>query len=151
MNIVFTLNKTLTNESKTGLRPGAVELLEKLNKEKHNLILWTDLNKSETITFLIKKDIKKYFSKVIAREDFNPDEESNPIKNIKIIKGDVLIDNEPIQAKFGKENNYPVILIDTFEEDKEESISKDEWVKIYKKIKNVDRNILFKIKKFFIG
>lgn len=151
MNIVFTLSKTLTDEKLTRLRPGLVVFLERLKKENHNLILWANQNKTETISFLITKKIKKYFSKLITKEDFNPEEEPNPIKNIKIINGDVLIDNDPTQMRFGKKYGYPVILISKFGENTEEDISEKDWITIHKKIKNVNRNILFKIKKFFIG
>jgi hypothetical protein len=91
--IVFDLDNTLVGKDGQ-VRPNVIKLLDKLRDNDNELILWTHSKADRTTTILGKTGLKKYFNKVITREDYeNPLLGENTIKNIKSIGADLLIDN----------------------------------------------------------
>ena len=113
MRIVFDLDNTLTDESGSYLRPGAQSLLDSLKEDGHTLILWTNSIRIRTKDILSGLDIAKYFTKVICREDYDPDSQDG-WKDIRKVGGEVLIDDNPHQKEYGEKYGYKVYVVKPF-------------------------------------
>ncbi len=94
MNIVIDMDNTLADEQGATKRPGIDELLAKLQAEGHTLILWTNSARYRAIIFLKDLDLRKYFEKIICREDYDPNNKGI-LKDIRLVDGDILIDDNP--------------------------------------------------------
>lgn len=64
-------------------------------------------------------------------------------------KVDILIDDNPEQVKFGKKYGYEVFVVKSFLASKD--IREREFIDLYLKIKNIDSNIFYKLKKLLFG
>ena len=99
MVIVFDMDNTLADEFGATLRPGMVALLERLLREKHTLVLWTNSKRDRARQILRSHELQQYFSTSIFRENYDPHEKGVP-KDIRKIKGDFLIDDDPAEIAY---------------------------------------------------
>jgi FMN phosphatase YigB (HAD superfamily) len=94
MTVVFDMDNTLIDELGSTVRPGMTGLLEALRKEGHVLVLWTNSRKQRALGILRDLDLRRHFSQCIFREDYDPEERDLP-KDIRRVRGDILIDDDP--------------------------------------------------------
>lgn len=113
MRIVFDMDNTLVDELGATLRPGIVGLLERLKAEKHTLILWTSSAKWRAITILKDHGLSRFFSEMRFRENYDPNNTGKP-KDIREVKGDILIDDDPKLIAYLKTIGKPGFLISAF-------------------------------------
>jgi FMN phosphatase YigB (HAD superfamily) len=92
--IVFDMDNTLVDELGSSVRPGIVALLQRLRTDGHTLVLWTNSRRERAMQILLEHDLKRHFRACICREDYDPDEQDVP-KDIRRIKGDILVDDDP--------------------------------------------------------
>ena len=133
MIIVFDMDNTLADEMGAGLRPGIVAFLQKLKSEKHELKLWTNSKRDRAISILQEHRLKVYFSEWIYREDYDP-EDKGIRKDIRRVKGDFLIDDDPREIQFVKSIGKDGFAISSFR--KGGSVKVEELDEIYKVIKS---------------
>lgn len=113
MRIVFDMDNTLVDELGATLRPGIVGLLERLKAEKHTLILWTSSAKWRATTILKDHGLSRFFSEMRFRENYDPNNTGKP-KDIREVKGDILIDDDPKLIAYLKTIGKPGFLISAF-------------------------------------
>ena len=101
MKIVFDMDNTLTDEFGSSARPGIERLLERLKKDGHTLILWTNSKRDRAKTILLEHNLRKFFEAFIYREDYDP-EEKGLKKDIRKRDGDFLIDDDPSEIDYIK-------------------------------------------------
>jgi FMN phosphatase YigB (HAD superfamily) len=94
MVVVFDMDNTLVDAFGSMVRPGIFGLLERLQKDGHTLVLWTNSRRDRAIEILRLHDLRRFFKACICREDYDPDERDIP-KDIRRIKGDILVDDDP--------------------------------------------------------
>ncbi len=124
-----------------------MNLLKRLKADGHNLILWTNSVKFRTHDILKEHKLRNYFSRIITREDYDT-EGADGIKNIKKIKGDVLIDDNPAQQRFAKKYGYHVFVVKSFLTSKKPLPG--EFDNLYHKIDKLNRGgLLALIRKLF--
>ncbi len=99
MHIVFDMDNTLADEFGAAARPGIIPLLERLSAEGHQLSLWTSSTRARARTILADLDLQRYFEACIFREDYDPNDRGLP-KDIRKIKGDLLVDDDPKQVDY---------------------------------------------------
>lgn len=133
MIIVFDMDNTLADEMGAGLRPGIIEFLQKLKSKKHELKLWTNSKKERAISILQEHRLRVYFSECIYREDYDPDDKGIR-KDIRRIKGDFLIDDDPKEIQFVKSIGKDGFVICSFR--KGAKVKAGELDEIYKLIKS---------------
>ncbi|MBK7054369.1 MAG: DUF705 domain-containing protein [Leptospiraceae bacterium] len=133
MVIVFDMDNTLADEMGAGLRPGIVDFLQKLKSEKHELKLWTNSKRERAISILQEHKLKAYFTECIYREDYDPDDKGIR-KDIRRVKGDFLIDDDPKEIQFVKSIGKDGFLITSFR--KGGKVKAGELDEIYKVIKS---------------
>ena len=73
MKIAIDMDNTIVDEFGSTLRPGIINFL-KNTSTKHKLILWTNSKRIRAMEILDYFDIRKYFNKIISRENYDPDE-----------------------------------------------------------------------------
>ena len=133
MIIVFDMDNTLADEMGASLRPGITQFLQKLNSEKHELKLWTNSKRDRAISILQEHKLKVYFSECIYREDYDPDDKGIR-KDIRKVKGDFLIDDDPKEIQFVKSIGKDGFVISSFR--KGAKAKAGELDEIYKLIKS---------------
>lgn len=133
MNIVIDMDNTLTDEFGASTRPNIVEFLQKLKNDGHVLFLWTNSTKERAVTILSDHKLNLFFSKFIYREDYDP-KNIGLNKDIRNIKGDILIDDDPNEINYMKKINKKGILITSYRKGK--NCDKNELSEIYKQIKS---------------
>ena len=101
MTIVFDMDNTLTDEFGSAVRPGIESLLQRCKKDGYKLVLWTNSKRERAKDILSRHDLDKYFSSFVFRENYDPQEKDLP-KDIRKIKGDILIDDDPAEISFVK-------------------------------------------------
>ncbi len=101
MTIVFDMDNTLTDEFGSAVRPGIVSLLQRCKKDGHKLVLWTNSKRERAKDILARHNLDIYFSTFIFRENYDP-KEKGVHKDIRKIKGDILIDDDPAEIDFVK-------------------------------------------------
>jgi FMN phosphatase YigB (HAD superfamily) len=72
MTIVFDMDNTLTDDTGATVRPGMVGLLENLIAKGHKLALFTNSTKQRALLILRENGLRKYFSSITCREDYDP-------------------------------------------------------------------------------
>lgn len=132
MNIVFDMDNTLTDEFGSTARPGIDNLLDKLQKEGHTLILWTGSTRERAIHILKEHRLYYYFQKFIFREDYDPNNQGVH-KDIRKVNGDLLIDDDPDEIRYMKEINKKGVQIAAYR--KNNRLEPNELVELYQKIK----------------
>jgi phosphoglycolate phosphatase-like HAD superfamily hydrolase len=85
MTIVFDLDNTLVDALGSTVRPGIAELLGRLHREGHSLILWTNSRKERAQEILRLHNLRQHFQACIYREDYDPDERDVP-KDIRRVR-----------------------------------------------------------------
>jgi hydroxymethylpyrimidine pyrophosphatase-like HAD family hydrolase len=131
VHIVFDMDNTLADEFGAAARPGIVELLEKLSKEGHQLSLWTSSTRSRARQILADLDLQHFFATCVFREDYDPQDKGNP-KDIRKIKGDFLVDDDPKQINYVKSIGKDGFLIKAYR--KGGSVAPQDLEKLYKAI-----------------
>ncbi len=101
MKIVFDMDCTLTDGWGTVVRPGMVELLQRLKTEGHDLVVWTSSPRDRARRVLADLKLETFFGGFTFREDYDPDNEGKP-KDIRKVGGDFLVDDDPKQIDFVK-------------------------------------------------
>jgi hydroxymethylpyrimidine pyrophosphatase-like HAD family hydrolase len=135
MNIVFDMDNTLADEMGGSVRPGIIELLNQLISENHFLCLYTNSTKQRAIFILNQLNLRQYFSKFVFREDYDPDNIGLK-KNISMISGDILIDDDPSEIEFTKSQKKTAFLISPFR--KNSKPDEKELIELYQKILRSD-------------
>jgi len=113
MTIVFDLDNTLVDALGSTVRPGIAELLGRLHREGHSLILWTNSRKERAQEILRLHNLRRHFQAFIYREDYDPDERDVP-KDIRRVRGDILIDDDPQAIAYVRSIGRKGILIRPF-------------------------------------
>ena len=132
MKIIFDMDNTLTDLKGKNKRPNIDKLLAKLKDNGHSLTLWTNSPKFRAQEILRDNDLVKYFSEFLFREDYDP-KNKGLNKDIRKVKGDLIIDDDPIEIKFNKKNGKRAILVKSFMS-KSTNIDEDEYITIIKQI-----------------
>ncbi len=101
MILVFDMDNTLTDDFGSSVRPGIIRLLQKLRKDNHILILWTNSTRRRAEDILRDHKLRSYFKSCIFREDYDPEDEGLR-KDIRQINGDLLIDDNPDEIEYVK-------------------------------------------------
>ena len=99
MVIVFDMDNTLVDEFGRGLRPGIMDLILKLEKDGHQLVLWTSSTRKRAKWILAEQGLKAHFSEAVFREDYDPENSGLP-KDIRQVAGTFLVDDDPKQINF---------------------------------------------------
>lgn len=104
------MDNTLVDSFGSMVRPGIAQLLQRLLNEDHVLILWTNSRRERAMDILRLHDLRKYFRAFICREDYDPLERDVP-KDIRKIKGDILIDDDPEAIRYTRSTGCRGFLI----------------------------------------
>jgi len=99
VTIVFDMDNTLVDSFGASVRPGIVALLEKLRTEGHRLILWMNSGRKRAEEILRLHDLRRLFRVCVFREDYDPNDRGIP-KDIRKVRGDLLIDDDPAEIAF---------------------------------------------------
>jgi predicted HAD superfamily phosphohydrolase YqeG len=112
VKIALDMDNTLVDELGSTLRLGIINFLEKMCI-KHEVILWTNSRRIRAMEILEHFDLRKYFVKIISRENYDP-EEKGLRKDIQKYGYDVIIDDDIEEIKFNNKNGKIVILVESF-------------------------------------
>ena len=134
MIIVIDMDNTLTDEFGATARPGIADFLTKLKSDGHMLILWTNSTKERAATILKEHRLKAFFTKFIFRENYDP-KNTGLNKDIRKVKGDLLIDDDPAEINYMKQINKKGILVTSYRNGK--NIDQDELTRLYQEIKGM--------------
>jgi glutaredoxin-related protein len=132
--LVFDLDETLgvalvNSNSVVGfnIRQGCLDLLEKLSS-KYELVLWSVSNRSY-VNKMLSGELGKFF-----KETYSWNEVPQLWKDIRIIKGDYLIDDDSYQKEMAEQvglgNKYIIVPVYGNKIDEAEPLY---WVKIIEK------------------
>ncbi len=77
-------------------------------------------------------DLRKYFIKIITRENYDP-EEKGVMKDIRKYNYDIIIDDDLEEIEFNKKNGKVGILVESYR--KHKKIDENEMEKIIEKYK----------------
>ena len=116
MKIAVDMDNTIIDELGSTLRPGIIKFLE-IMSTKHELILWTNSRRIRTMEILDHFNIRKYFIKIISRENYDPDEKGFK-KDIRIYDYDVIIDDDKEEIDYNINNGKIGILINSYRKNK---------------------------------
>ena len=131
MKIAIDMDNTIIDELGSTLRPGIINFLERIS-ENNELILWTNSRRIRTIEILNHFDIRKYFVKIISRENYDPDEKGLR-KDIGQYDCDIIIDDDKEETEYNKGKGKTGILVTTYR--KNGSINEKELEEIQAKYK----------------
>ena len=113
MTIVFDMDNTLTDEFGSTLRPGIVSLLKRLETEGHTLKLWTNSKRNRAVEILRTHVLMSFFVECVYRENYDP-QELGLSKDIRKIKGDLLIDDDPNEIEYARSSGRRACLIRSY-------------------------------------
>jgi FMN phosphatase YigB (HAD superfamily) len=116
MKIAIDMDNTLIDELGATLRPGIVNFLEVLSKN-HELFLWTNSTKSRAIQMLYAHGLREYFPRIIAREDYDPENQGLK-KDLRKYDLEILIDDDPEEVSFNKTNKKAAFLVESYRKGK---------------------------------
>ena len=128
MKIAIDMDNTIIDELGSTLRPGIINFLEELST-RHELILWTNSRRIRAMEILDHFDIRKYFVKLISRENYDT-EEKGLNKDIREYDYDILIDDDIEEIRYNQNNGKIGILVESYRKNKK--IDEDELGKIIK-------------------
>lgn len=111
--IVFDMDNTLVDETGATVRPGVIDLILHLKREGHTLILWTNSRGERARQIIMDNNLRQHFSKFIFREDYDPDDKGLR-KDIRRVKGDILIDDDPDEIKYVKSIGKTGFLVKSY-------------------------------------
>jgi len=116
MKIAIDMDNTIIDELGSTLRPGIIDFLEEVTA-RHELILWTNSRRIRAIEILDHFDLRKYFIKIISRENYDPDEKGFN-KDIETYNYDILIDDDIEEIKNTENRGITGILVETYRKNK---------------------------------
>jgi phosphoglycolate phosphatase-like HAD superfamily hydrolase len=131
MKIAIDMDNTIIDEMASTLRPGIINFLEKVSK-RNELILWTNSKRTRTMEILEYFDLRKYFIKIISRENYDP-EEKGVKKDIREYDYDIIIDDDIEEIEYNIRNGNVGILVESYRKDKK--VDENEMEKIIVKYK----------------
>jgi phosphoglycolate phosphatase-like HAD superfamily hydrolase len=131
MKIAIDMDNTIIDEMASTLRPGILDFLEKVSI-KNELILWTNSRRIRAMEILEYFDLRKYFVKIISRENYDP-EEKGTRKDIGKYGYDILIDDDIEEIEYNNKNGKTGILVEAYRRNKK--IDENEMEKIMEKYK----------------
>ncbi len=116
MKIAIDLDNTIIDELGSTVRPGITQFLDTLSL-KHELILWTNSKRIRAIEILDYFDLRKYFSKIISRENYDP-EEIGLKKDIGTFNYDIIIDDDTEEIEYNVNRGKIGILVEPYRKGK---------------------------------
>jgi phosphoglycolate phosphatase-like HAD superfamily hydrolase len=116
VKIAIDMDNTIIDELGATLRPGIINFLEEIST-RHELILWTNSKRIRAIEILDHFDLRKYFIKIISRENYDP-QEKGLMKDIEIYNCDILIDDDLDEIKYAENKGKTGILIEAYRKNK---------------------------------
>ena len=131
MKIAIDMDNTIIDELASTLRPGILNFLEKVSI-KNELVLWTNSKRIRAMEILEYFNIRKYFIKIISRENYDP-EEKGIRKDIGKYNYDIIIDDDIEEIEFNKKNGKVGILVESYRRNKK--VDENEMEKIIEKYK----------------
>jgi len=131
MKIAIDMDNTIVDELASTLRPGIINFLEKVSI-KNELILWSNSRRIRTMEILDYFDLRKYFVKIITRENYDP-EEKRIRKDIGKYNYDMIIDDDIEEIEYNKKKGKVGILVEAYR--KNIKIEKNEMEKIIENYK----------------
>jgi len=131
MKIAIDMDNTIIDELGSTLRPGIINFLEKVSI-KNELILWTNSRRIRAMEILDHFNLRKYFTKIISRENYDP-EEKGIRKDIAEYNYDIIIDDDIEEIEYNKKNGKVGILVESYRKSKK--IDENEMEKIIEKYK----------------
>ena len=131
MKIAIDMDNTIIDELASTLRPGIINFLERVST-KHELILWTNSKRIRVMEILDFFNLRKYFEKIISRENYDP-EEKGIRKDIEKYNYDIIIDDDIEEIEYNKKNGKVGILVEAYRKNKK--INENEMEEIIEKYK----------------
>jgi TFIIF-interacting CTD phosphatase-like protein len=116
VKIALDMDNTIIDELGSTLRPGIKNFLKKISL-RHELILWTNSKRHRTMEILEYFDIRKYFVKIISRENYDPEEKGNK-KDIGKYNYDIIIDDDIEEIEYNKNKGKIGILVKPYRKNK---------------------------------
>jgi phosphoglycolate phosphatase-like HAD superfamily hydrolase len=129
MKIAIDMDNTIIDELGSSMRPGIINFLEEISA-RHELILWTNSKRIRAMEILDHFVIRKYFTKIISRENYDP-EEKGVQKDIGIYGYDILIDDDTEEIAFNKSKGKTGIPVTAYRKNKK--IDENELCEIIRK------------------
>ena len=129
MKIAIDMDNTIIDEFGSTLRPGILDFFEEIST-RHELILWTNSKRIRAMEIIDHFDIRKYFTKIISRENYDP-QEIGLSKDISQYDYDILIDDDPEEIKYNESRGKTAILVETYRKNKK--VNENEFEEIIKK------------------
>ena len=126
MRIAIDMDNTIIDEMGSTLRPGILDFLDRIS-ERHELILWTNSRRIRTMEILDHFKIRKYFSKIVSRENYDP-EEKGLMKDIGKYNCDIIIDDDIEEINYNENRGKKGILVEGYRKNK--VMKEDELEKI---------------------
>jgi hydroxymethylpyrimidine pyrophosphatase-like HAD family hydrolase len=109
VKIAIDMDNTIIDELGSTLRPGIINFLKEVSM-KHELILWTNSKRIRAMEILEYFNLRKYFRKIITRENYDPEE-----------------------IEYNKNKEKTGILVESYRKNK--MMKEDEWERIIQKYK----------------
>ncbi len=138
MTIVFDMDNTLVDEFGATVRPGMRALLNRLKKENHVLVLWTNSTRNRALSIMNDHDLRQFFTLMIFRENYDP-QNRGLSKDIRRVKGDMLVDDDPSEISYVKSIKKKGFEITPFR--KGNDPDKRELTRLYSIIKSSGKKI----------
>lgn len=113
MKIIFDMDNTLTDETGATVRPDIVVLLRELKKDGHILVLWTSSTRDRARHILRDQGLRRFFTNFIYRENYDPEMQGRR-KDLTLIRGDFIIDDDPDEIEFNQKKGINGFLISTY-------------------------------------
>jgi phosphoglycolate phosphatase-like HAD superfamily hydrolase len=112
MKIAIDMDNTLIDEFGSTLRPGIISFLDAIRKN-NELILWTNSRRLRALEMVDHFNLRNYFVKIISRENYDPDEKGLR-KDLRKYNYDIIIDDDPEEIEYNKNNGKTGILVETY-------------------------------------
>jgi hypothetical protein len=87
--------------------------MEAAKANGHTLVLWTSSRRDRAMDILREHDLRRHFRACICREDYDPGDRGAP-KDIRRIKGDILIDDDPDAVRYVRSIGGKAFLVRSF-------------------------------------
>jgi len=129
MKIAIDMDNTIIDEFGSTLRPRILDFLEEIST-RHELILWTNSKRIRAMEIIDHFDIRKYFTKIISRENYDP-QEIGLSKDISQYDYDILIDDDPEEIEYNESRGKTGILVEAYRQNKK--VNENEFEEIIKK------------------
>jgi phosphoglycolate phosphatase-like HAD superfamily hydrolase len=131
VTVAFDMDNTLVDSFGSSVRPGIVDLLTRLRREGHVLVLWTNSRRDRALEILRRHNLRRHFKTCICREEYDPDEKDVP-KDIRRIKADLLVDDDPDAIAWVRSTGRRGFLIRPFQ--KGTPVDRAELARLYAEV-----------------